>query len=410
MGPNYKLNESELNYKFTITPSDTTSAEILNLKNKIESAKKSPTLAQELAELANLYISEAKKSGLSEYYNEAERLANQSLKLGPKEKSARSADLTLVKVLSARHQFSEALVKLEKISINSRNSPEIVYLRAIVHLALSEFSEALDDVNVLIKVKPDISSATLKALVLGQLGQDDLAFYYFKKALQLEDIGEQGQSVLTRAQFAQFLIKKGEYNQALHLCDSGLKIIPTNSYLKLVKAQAFNSQKKYLEAYDLLSKAFAESKEPTYLLNMLFSLKLLKRDSDFKVLSEQVLKIYEKEAEQNSYGHLLDLASVYYILNEFKKAEQTVILDQRNRSNLRGNLILAKALIKLKQTEQARDVLESQIAMGSTDVSLFYLMMDILEGENNKKLRDLYFQRTVKNNSNFNSELLFNIP
>ena len=409
-GPEFNLTESEIAYKFTITPVDTTQSEISNITQRITAQIKSPTSTQDLAELANLYISEAKKTGNSDYYSEAEKLAVKSLTLGPKDKSAKAAKLAIVRVLTARHQFREALQTLEEFPEGSKNSPEVVYLRAIIHLALSDFSAAFNEANTLIKVKPDIGSATLKALVLSQLGQDDLAFHYFKKAVQLEDIGEQVQSVLTRAQFAQFLIKRGEYDKALLLCDSGLKIIPTNAYLKLVKAQAFNSQKKYKEAYELMSKAFAESKEPTYLLNMLFSLKLLKRETDFKILSDEVLKIYIKEAEQNSYGHLLDLASVYYILNDFEKSAKTVLLDQQNRNNLRGDLILAKALIKLNKTEKAREVLEAQIAKGSTEVSLFYLMTELLEGENNKKLRDLFTQRIAKNNSNFNLDLLFSIP
>lgn len=395
-----------MKYKFSTATNDTAKDEIAVLKKRIEQDKNTLSVAMDMAQLADIYVSQAKKTGSNDFYREAELLADRSLVLVPK-----NADAVLVKVkiLISRHDFKQAFEMLNQISQPGKNVPEVAYLRAIIHLALSEFPEALAQINYLIKAKPDSGSATLKALVLGHMGQDDLAFHYFRRALQLEDIGEEAQSVLTRAQLAQFFIKKGEYQMANRVCDAGLSIMPGNPFLNLVKAQVLNSQKKYKEAYELLSKAFAASREPTYLLNMLFSLKVLKREADFKILADEALKIYQSEAKE-TYGHLLDLASVYYVLNDFEQAEKTILLDQQNRKNLRGDLILAKIYIHQKKYEKARDILELQIAKGATDVSLFYLMMIVLKESKNQVLYDLFSERVLKNNTDYNDEFLMTIP
>lgn len=379
--------------------------EIKRLQDEL-SKTSDPLLQSPLeAQLANLYVAEAKNTAQLRFYDEAEATALSSLKKSP---GGIPATMALSKVLSARHEFSKALALLAELPVKSKNAEEILYLTAVNQIALGEFDLALQSVNSLIRVSPNLSSATLKALVFDHLGQDDLAFYYFKRALQLEDVGESTQAILTRGQFATFLIKKGNYHDAIKLCDAALKISPDNAYNKLVKAQALNSLKRYSEAYELLTESFSQAREPIYLLNMVYSLRLLNREADFATLSKEAIQIYENEIKKNPYGHLLDLASLYYVTSDFEKAIKTVQLDQQNRTGLRGNLILAKSLIQLGKNLEARELIEKQISAGSTDVVLFLLMLK-LQTDNNE-LQTLYFQRSKLNNANYNAELLLALP
>ena len=302
-----------------------------------------------------------------------------------------------------------ALVRIEEL-FGSGLSEDSASLRSSIYIALSQFPEALLQINYLLKIKPDIGSATLKALVLSHMGQDDMAFYYFKRALQIEDLNEELQSVFTRAQLAQFLIKKGNYNQAIDLCDAALKIVAINTFIKFVKAEALAAQKKYTMAYNLYENAFAQSKEPIYLLHMIFMTKILNKKSDFKILTDQALKIYQKDVQDNPYGHLLDLAELHYVMDNYKESLNVLLESRKLRKSLRSEVLLSKLLLKLNKPEQAKDILEAQIAAGSTDVSLFYLILDILKGDNNKELREIYTKKIKTNNSKFNSENLMVIP
>lgn len=404
---NFRIDKSEIKYKFPPADKAASGSEIALLKEQLEKTTDATSRALAQAQLAQLYVTEAKKTSQEKLYTEAQSLAESSLKVIPKNKNA---VLALSKVMSARHEFNTALTLLDELPGPGPKNEETAYLRAVDLMSLSKFDEAYESADYLTTVSPGIGTATLKALLLGQMGQDDLAFYYFKRALQLEDVGEDTQSVITRGQFATFLIKKGNYSDAILLCDSALEIQPANAYVKLVKAQAFNAQKKYSQAYELMSTAFSESKEPIYLLNMVISLKLLNRETDFKVLADEALKIYLSDIAQNRYGHLLDLAALYYVRGEFDKSSESILKDQQNRHNVRGDLMLAKIYIQTKKEKEARSIIEKQIAKGSTEPALFYLMQSILTGENSKTLKDLYSQRAKNSNPDFNPDLLLKIP
>jgi hypothetical protein len=77
---------------------------------------------------------------------------------------------------------------------------------------------------------------------------------------------------------------------------------------------------------------------------------------------------------------------------------------------LRTDLLLAKNLIQTKKLEAARDLLESQIAKNTTDVTVYYLMLEMLTENHNKNLRKIYLARARLNNENFNQDMLMKIP
>ncbi len=403
----WNLDADRIEFRFPPLEATISISETETLKKRLAESKDPNELSSLQAQLANVYVSTAKKTGQTELYSEAETLAISSLSLVSENPQATMA---LVKVLSARHEFGKALELLNSVNLNTKSSGDIIYLRALTFLALGRFDEAFTDAIALANQSPSLSTATLKALVYNHLGLDDLAFHYFSKALELEDIGEDAQAVLTRGQFAVFLIKKGNYTDAIRLTDAALKVIPNSAYVKLVKAQALNAQKKYVEAYALLTRAFADSKEPIYLLNMVFSLKLQKKSEDFNVLAQESIDIYKKEIKENLYGHLLDLASLYYVTENYKECIKTVLLDQQNRRNLRGDLLLAKSYIKQSKISDARDVLEKQIATGTTEVALYYLIKTILNEKTELSLIQLYDLKAEQNNPNYNMDLLFTLP
>lgn len=399
----FKIQLSDFNYKFPVNDTSTNSE--LDIFEKRIGQIKNPTDI-DLATLADMYTSEAKRVGSIAYYDKAEDVAKAAIKLNEKNKTAQ---LVLLKIKIARHQFLEALADIDKI-FGKVLHEDSAALRTSIFMALGQFPEAMVQINYLLKAKPDIGSATLKALVLSHVGQDDLAVYYFKRALQIEDLNEELQSVFTRAQLAQFLIKKGNYEQAIDLCDMALKIIPTNSFVQFVKAEALTAKKKYQLAFELYQNAFAQSKEPVYLLHMVFMSKILKKEEDFKVLADQALRIYQMEVQNNQYGHLLDLAELHYVMDNYQDALKVLMQNRELRKNLRSEVLLAKTLIKLNKPDQAKEILEAEIASGSTNVSLFYLMIDILKGEHNKALREIYVYKINMNNSNYNSDILMVIP
>ncbi len=399
----YKIELSKVNYKFPTTQFAATS-EMIQFKEKIEQSASPSDI--DLALLADLYLTHAKKSGTLSSYDAAEKYAQSALKINVRNKNAQ---IVLVKIMIARHQFQEALSRLDEL-VGKGFTDVGASLRTSIYLALGRFPEALSQVNFLIKEKPDLGSATLKALVLSHMGQDELALHYFMRAIQIEDINEEVQSVFSRGQFAQFLIKKGNPEQALELCNLALKIIPISPYIQFTKAQAFIAKKEYKSAYQSLQLAFAQSKEPVYLLNMIYVSKLLKKEDDVKVLSEQALEIYLTEVKMNQYGHLVDLANLYFVTGQFQDAYRIHLQNRSLRKVFRSEISLAKTLIKLNRPEEAREILEEQIAIGATDVEADFLMLEILKGEQSADLREIYKAKIAENNPSYNDEILMVIP
>ena len=399
----FKLQLSELNYKFQPAVF-VRNPEIAILQQRIAQNEGSSDI--ELAALAELFIAEAKRSGSTDYYAQAETLAKSALNVNNKNKTAHTV---LIKIMIARHQFQDALTKVNNLFSDALTT-DSASLRAAIYMAVGRLPEALTQINFLVRAKPDLGSATLKALVLAQMGQDDLALHYFQRAIKIEDLNEELQSVFTRGQLAQLLIKKGNASQAIQLCDVALKIVPEHPFLLYVKAQAYVSQKNYKQAFALFQTAFAQSKEPVYLLNMVFVTKIMKNDADFKILSQQALTIYESESDSDSYGHLIDLAELHYVMGNFEKALLVLRKNEKLRKTFRSEVALAKTLMMLDKFEDARDIIEAQIAIGATDVSVYYLMLDLAKGDHNDRLRKALLDRIRIHNPKFNAEILMIIP
>ena len=399
----FKLQLSELNYKFQ-PAAFVRNPEIAILQQRIAQNEGSSDI--ELAALAELFIAEAKRSGSTDYYAQAETLAKSALNVNNKNKTAHTV---LIKIMIARHQFQDALTKVNNLFSDALTT-DSASLRAAIYMAVGRLPEALTQINFLVRAKPDLGSATLKALVLAQMGQDDLALHYFQRAIKIEDLNEELQSVFTRGQLAQLLIKKGNASQAIQLCDVALKIVPEHPFLLYVKAQAYVSQKNYKQAFALFQTAFAQSKEPVYLLNMVFVTKIMKNDADFKILSQQALTIYESESDSDSYGHLIDLAELHYVMGNFEKALLVLRKNEKLRKTFRSEVALAKTLMMLDKFEDARDIIEAQIAIGATDVSVYYLMLDLAKGDLNDRLRKALLDRIRIHNPKFNAEILMIIP
>lgn len=403
LSPTYNLSASDFEYKYEQAISDNLEAEFLQLQKnetKISDAKNT-------AQLANLYVAKAKRSGNSEYYDQAEVLAKKSLSLKPENKLA---VLVQSKIFAARHQFSDAIKTLDLAAGAQSSDPESAYLKSVSFLGLGDYSEALKSINITLNQKPDLASATLKAVILSQIGQDDLAFYYFKKSLAIEDIGEEFQSTITRGQFAQFLTKKGQHQLAHEVCDSGFKINPSSSYLKFIKTQILIQQKKYTLANKYIEEAFASSKDPLHLLSLLVSLKTLNQTENLKVLSAGLINSLSEELKKNEYGHLVDLASVHYLLGEYEISEKILLEDVKNRKSSRANLILAKIYYLQNKFDKAKEKSEEEIFNGTTEAAFYFLMSDVLNQQKNKDLSLTYLNLAKRYNSNFNSEIMYQIP
>ena len=165
----------------------------------------------------------------------------------------------------------------------------------------------------------------------------------------------------------------------------------------------------FISAERLMS--FRERMFTTFLLHMLNALKLINKSfANFNTLANEVQAVYQNELGSNNYGHLADLATLQYLLGDYQKTIETILIDRKSKRTLRADLLLVKALIQLKKVEEARDILEEQIARGSTDASLDYLMLEVLPGDYNSNLRELYLSKAKRVNPNFNSDLLFKVP
>jgi tetratricopeptide (TPR) repeat protein len=401
------LSEADYQYKFQQALNDNLEAEFIELQKKEKLHSNSPDHAIELAQLANLYIAKAKRYSKAEYYDQAQTITQKSLSLLPQNKPAL---LSQSKIFAARHQFGDALRTLDLLTQSHPEDSESAYLKAVNYLAIGNYAEALKKINTTLNQKPDLASATLKAVILSHIGQDDLAFYYFKKSLFIEDIGEEFQSTITRGQFAQFMAKKGEYQLAHQICDAGLKINPDSPYLKSVKAQILIQQKSYSAANKLAEQAFSTSKDPLHLLTLIYTLKILKQEDSVETLSQQLKKTLTEDLEKNEYGHLIDLSAVYFLQGNYDLSEKTLLQDSKNRKNSKANLMLAKIYYLQNKLQLSKELCEEEVLKGTTESAFYYLMSDILKQQKNFELSETYLNLAKKLNKNFNYEILYQVP
>lgn len=382
-----------INYPFLASHSVDSKQSLKTLEERVH--VETPQSA-DLAFLAALYFAEGKTSGNLEWFNKAELMAKKSLALQPTMNAG--AKLILAKILGAQHFFKDSTALATEIYKEDSSKTSALSIAATAYLARGELQKATELGDQYVDQTPGLESYGLRALIMESQGRRNEALSDFKRALQIEDVGEMQESAWVRCMMARTLVHQGDYKHAHELLDVALKIIPDYhlAYDLLgdlsQREGDFNSAEKYFKL------AFQSSKQLAYLIHE-SKLKQIQGEKDLAIeIQNQAEKLIRDEVNKNGYGHRLDLATILLDRGQPKDISEALKLAEEEVKNRQGVLVLkvlAQAQLANRQKAQALKTMRQILQTGVRDSEYYLEMARVEKAVNNPRKAAFYMKEAV---------------
>ena len=223
------------------------------------------------------------------------------------------AILLQAKIAETRHQFTETVTLAEKVYSRHPSSKEALYILATSNLALGRISDAAGFADKLAMMFPRTGVLSMRGLIYLSQGREAEGIYELKRAIALEDVGEEMDSSWARCILGRHLLKKGQDSVAEYLFSEGIRIDPTSSLCLDLMGQLSAVKEDYKNADLFFAKAFSVSRQLAHLrhqaeMNHFIGKSQLARDQ-----WSQVEKLIMQEMDSGRTDHRLELIKVLII-------------------------------------------------------------------------------------------------
>ena len=370
-GVNLTPDAAVVHYKFALgKPADDRAdmaSTIAALEARIKQFDKSP---YDYNELAEQYLRRAQEDGDKADYDAAEKASRASLAII---RTPNAGLMTLAKVMSARHDFHEAIA-LATEQNSQKKSAGAFGIIATAELALGELPQAMDAANTAIGMKPDAGNYMMRALVLEGQGRDAEAAFDFGHAAAIESYGDAQGSAHLRALWGRFLLRRGNYAGARLVLTEALRIVPEFPLATAQQAELALRTGHAKEAAAEFEKAFVASRQVRYLIDQARAEELGGDKPGADSLRDQVETIVRGELDEGGLGHRLDLVEV--LVDHNSKISEAIALAQEEvtrRPSVMSRFQLARALARNGDKDAALAQVQAALATGAHEAELYEL-------------------------------------
>lgn len=366
------------------------------LSNQLAELERNPNDPATLASAAEMYFSRANRSSSVSDYQKARELAKLSLKVLPKDNYA--AELVLAKLLAEQHDFIEAIEAAEKIAAKSAKVRlQALPLLITSYLGVGNSKRASELADELVQTRPTSLAMSLRALVLEEQGRDQESFFEFKRALELEDIGDSEQSAWIRAVFARHCLKHHDLKNAAILLENALKISPELPLALDISGELSLVNKNFDEADRFFNQAFRATRDSHLLIQLANSKNLQNKPEAAKQYFSQAESLVAADIEKGSFGHRLDLAIaiIGQGSDRSQKAIDLALEELKRRQNSKAWYVLARAYSSAKKWDQALAAVLAALRSGTREPK-YYAEASAIYKELGNQQRAEFYERLAR--------------
>jgi len=356
--------DSDINYL-----SNTNSSPDRFITTLQEQLSSNPDNSKLLTKLGAAYIQKARESNDPEFYKLAEDVLERAIE---KENGNFLAMAELGSVYLSRHHFKEALELSQKaLEIN----PYSAYTYGVIvdaQVELGMYDEAIESVQKMINLRPDLSSYSRVSYVRELKGDVQGAIDAMKSAINAgSPVAEN--TAWCRVQLGNLFYNKGDVETAEKIFQFIIKDFPNfiHSHGGLAKIKVF--QKKYPEAIDLYNKALEKNSLPEYLIALgdLYYLNGEKEKSEeqYQKVKFITTMFKEKGVDTDLELALFDADRNRKLKELLEDAEES--LDKGSKS-IKTYHVLAWTNYKLGNLDEAEKNMQQALRLGTKDPLMFY--------------------------------------
>ena len=369
-------------------------AQIQSLQSQLKSH---PDDGSSYSQLGLAYLQKAREAGDPTYYQKAEEALNTALSLQPDDYATVSASGALA---LARHQFQAALELGEKAKYLNPDRAYAYGVIADAQIELGQYSEAVETLQTMVNLRPDMSSYSRISYIRELHGDIDGAMDMMQRAV---DSGTPNleSTAWTRTQLGNLYFNTGNLEQAeveyLHTLNDRPGYVYALAGLARVRTAQGDSQ----EAIQLLNQAVAIIPMPEFVILLG---DLYQATGQRAAASQQYKLVAAIEKIHRANGVDMDMEIALFKADHNQDLQETLALARQsfeNRPSIQGADVLAWALYKNGYYEEAQKYSEEALRLGTQDaLKLFHAGMIALELGNETRARE-YLEQALAINPHF---------
>jgi tetratricopeptide (TPR) repeat protein len=359
--------------------------------------RQSPDDVQSYAVLGAAYMQKVRDTGDPSFYAKAQSVLDEALKRDPQNVEALIGAGTLA---NARHQFREALQLGEQAKAINPTVPRIYGLIADAQTELGLYDDAVQTLQTMIDMRPDLSSYSRISYARELHGDIDGAVEAMQAAVTAGGPATEN-SAWVRVQLANLYFTQGDLAQAEQEYQRTLTLLPDYVYAQAGLGRVRAAQGKLDEAIGLYQSAIARMPLPEFVI-------ALGETQQAAGHAAEAAKQYELvRAMQQLFkanGVDTDLELALFDADHGQAPAATVALARdayARRPSVKAADTLAWALFKAGQTAEARRYADEALRLGTHDPLMLYHAGTIAQAQGDSVAARDWLARSLELNPSF---------
>ena len=331
------------------------------------------------------------------YYAEGEAALQKSFEIAPDNFDGKRIQVWL---LLGKHEFAAALVEAKKLNQKMPDDVMVYGFLTDANVELGNYNDAERAAQWMLNLKPANQPGVTRAAYLRELfGDIDGALDLMNMALQSNPPTQVEDGAWILSQMAHLNLAIGDLDQAEKELNQALVMFPGYHYALGNLAKVRIQQKRYSAAVELLTQRYQAAPHAENLYDLATALQLAGRnDEASKAFAEFEKKsLLETDRADNSNHEL-----IFYYAEYANRPDKALDVAQREIARRRDVHTLdcyAWALYKNGQYAEARTQIETALAVGIRDASMFRHAGEIALKTGDKPAAERYLREAVRLNT-----------
>jgi tetratricopeptide (TPR) repeat protein len=331
------------------------------------------------------------------YYTEGEAALQTSFEIVPDNYDGKRIQVWL---LLGKHEFAAALVEAKKLNQKMPDDVMVYGFLTDSNVELGNYKDAENAAQWMLNLRPANQPAVTRAAYLRELfGDIDGALELMNMAFESNPPTQVEDGAWILSQMAHLNLSVGNLDQAEKELNQALAMFPGYHYALGNLAKVRIQQKRYGAAVDLLTQRYQAAPHAENLYDLAATLQLAGRnDEATKAFAEFEQKsLLETDRADNSNHEL-----IFYYTDYANRSDRALSVAQREVARRRDVHTLdcyAWALFKNGQYSEARTQIETALAVGIREASIFRHAGEIALQAGDKPAAERYLREAVRLNT-----------
>jgi len=339
----------------------------------------------------------ARETSDPNFYKQGEAALQKSFEISPGNFDGKRIQVWL---LLGKHEFAAALDEARKLNKRTPDDVMVYGFLTDANVELGNYADAESAANWMMKLRGANQPALTRVAYLRELfGDLDGALQLMNMAYQSNSPSqvEDGAWILT--QMAHLHLAMGDTVQAEKELQQALAMFPGYHYALGNLAKVRIQQKRYPEAVALLQQRYDAAPHAENLYELAVALQLAGRHEDAQ---KAFAEFEQKSLKETNIGDNSNHELIMYYADYANAPEKALSVAQREIARRRDIHTLdcyAWALYKNGQYSEARKQIETALAVGVRDASIFHHAGEIALKAGDKAAAERYLQQAVQLNT-----------